>query len=258
MATELILANISYPIQYINQTANQTIINVIEKQDTFTAILSAPWFWGVMGILIVCVTLIMLKGKKTKPEEDPFYGIKLRKKVTTNEIQKRNDIFGIKVKWKAYKGFLYMGKCFKIEPITRILADKKGNKKEIDYYSLSIMGSGIWAWIKANLLHQYQHILLDPATCKIDTKKGTININPKAFFVDDSGVWTMATNKEMEFIDELNVKKDVENVKGFTTSFVQKISNLNPSVASENERSTHVSDLEEKQKKNRISRFVGG
>ena len=241
----------------LNETIKTTApitptLQVVSNPDLITIIFQQPWIYLLIMTAIIGYVIIRLRQDKKKPEQEAFYGVKVRANMTKKQLKDRVNVWGEKVNYKLYKGFLKVGKVLKIEPIYRI-----NPHTELDYYNVSFRNFGIIAWIKS-LIGIREHILLDPKVIKISEKEKIFRINPKAFIIEDSGVWALSTTKETELIDELNIKKDVENIKGFTSDFLRRLSNEQPTQAMITERLTLASDLEEKRRKNRISSWVKG
>lgn len=234
-------------------TPNTQVVQAAEQKDLITQLITAPWIWLVLITAIIGFVIIKLQSGKKKPEEQPFYGYKVRKEVTTVKLKTRNKIWGYRVNWILYKGFLRAGKVIKVEPIIKILK----NNSEMEIWNVSFRGFGFWNWIKAVLLGRYETLVMDPCAGKIDNKKKTLTIHPKAFLWEDSGVWTMGTEQEKSLVADLNTQLDLSNLAGFGQDYLRRISSQHPEVSKTANILSHEADLEEKKRKNRVSGWAG-
>ena len=240
------------------------------QPDLLSQLINSPFLWFVIALIIIYFIIRLFMSKKKRPEEQPFYGVKVREEMTQKQVKRRGNVWGRENKYTLRRGLDSIGKIRHIETIQRLgLTNpkndnpeykghkKKGNLEEWHdtYHTIAFRKWGLMAWIKANLLGKYEHIICDPQTIIIGNKD--IVLDPKAFMIDDSGVWVVSRDRELKFIDDLNVKKDVENIKGFTSDFLRRLSTQAPSQAMITEKMTHEADLEEKKRKNRLASYTG-
>jgi len=129
---------------------------------------------------------------------------------------------------------------------------KQPDIEELSYYLIAFRKTGFLNLILYLLLHRYEKLLIDPAAITIDETKKIMLIDPNAWIHDHSGVWTLGTKKENILIDELNLQKDIENLKGYTSDMARRVSNQNPQAAMINEKLTHESELKERERRNRL------
>lgn len=136
--------------------------------------------------------------------------------------------------------------------------EKKEQKEELSYYLIAYREPGIIGFIKWFLLHRYEKLLIDPQALTIDEIKKTMYLDPQAWIHDHSGVWTLGTKKENILIDELNLQKDIENLKGYTSDMARRVSNQNAMASIINERLTHESELKEKERRSKLLHLSKG
>ena len=233
--------------------AEESIQQVGQVQpDLIAQIFTQPYIWIAICLGMVVILIIKLKGRTARPEQRPFWGIEVRDNMTQKQMRLRSNILGINFSYVLYKGMHKMGKTVNLEPIYR-----KVNGIEQEFYHIGFREFGIVAWIKYWLLGKYEHIVLDPVVMSFDKTRRRIYINPKAYIIHDSGVWTLSTFKDTGWVDELNLKADIENVKGFTSDFLRRLSNEAPLQAMATEKMQHQSELDEKAKASRVKRWEG-
>lgn len=272
----------------------------VAPPDIISQIFTGPYVWVAISLLIVLLIVKIYKGKEKKPEEQFFFGAKLRQQVTEKIIKKRLKTLGIKSKGTIYRGLgVRIGKLIKIEPIyitkeeiiikakeaekmkefvkdliaeqkevsddliefEKIVTAMKQKEKEIRVQSYVLIGwrkFGFGAWAKAFFLGKFDYMLVEPECLEVDQKKKMFMLQTTAHIFDYSGIWVLSTKDAIKFIDDLNTWFDLENMKGYAMDFLRRLSSQSPAVAATLEKLTHESELREKEKQSRISRFVGG
>ena len=240
-----------------------------QEPDLIYSLLNNPLVWLLLILIVIFLIVRQFLKNKKRPEEQPFYGVKVRKEMTQEQIRNRTKVWGVKSGLHLRRGIDRIGKIIKIETFYRILTDKeireiakksphkeKLSQEELElYHIIAFRKYGFIAWLKA-LFNRYENLAVSPHTISYSDKY--ISLDPKAFLIDDSGVWVLSSDKEMKFIDDLNVKKDIENIKGFNADFLRRLSVQSPTQAMITEKMTHESDLEEKKRKSRLSSYTGG
>lgn len=246
----------------ISVNGTGTIPVVIQQPpDLITQIFTQPYIW--IAIIVGIIAFVIIKrGQGTKrPEQGILWGVKFRGDVTKAEVKKRMKVWGKSFNYTMYKGFNKMAKAMKLEMIDRKIQkqDAKGIiEVNHQYYHITFREFGFFAWLKANLLGKFEHIIVDPAICNIDYANHKIILHPKAYFINDGGVWVLPTSKETQLIDEINWNIQLQDIKGFTADYLRRLSNEAPLQAMSTEKMQHASELEEKAKQNRLKRFADG
>jgi hypothetical protein len=228
---------------------------IAQKPDVIYAIMNNPLVWLLLCLVVIFFIISRWTGKDKKPEQSPFYGVKVREDVTRKRLNRRSNVLGSQTNYALIRGFNKIGKTIKYE---QIYLSPKGSDDIKEYFNLEFRKFGFWAWLMYAIRHKCEHLILDPKIVKISHKDRQIIINPVAHIIEDSGIWTLQTRKETGYIDDLNLKYDLENTKGFTSDFLRRLSNEHPGQAIFTERLSHGAELEEKSKQSRISRWVGG
>jgi hypothetical protein len=228
------------------------------------SLLNNPWFWvAVILVIIYFIVAKYMEGKK-RPDQQAWYGAKVREEVTDKRMANHIDTWGEKVGYDFYRGMVKVGKIHRVDPIYKYpntlevkalaIEDKD---KVIETYAISFRKPGLLAWVKANFMNKYQKVLLDPKAVTIDRPGKMLILDPKAYLIDDSGTWSLATNKEKKIIDDINLQYDVTELKGRVSDFPRALSNLSPGQAIATEQTKQVYEEEEKAKKSRIGQWAG-
>ena len=298
------MVGIAFAQQVTNRTAQEAA-----KPDIITTVLSQPWIYLVIVVAIIGIIYLKSRGQKLRPEEKPFFGVQVRKDMTTKVIANHLKIWGKKSKLTLFSGYgQKIGKVVKIAPVFKkkkvghyvpltkdeikellkakakkkdlsdgeaeflqgvkdyVVDDDGSNKRfekkvwtdeEFSYSFIAFRGFGLMAWLKWLFLNRHETILIDPQAYTIDEIKRALVLDPRANMIDHSGVWTLGSKKDNVMIDELNLQKDIENIKGFTADFLRRLSHEAPGQAISNERLSHESELREKERASRAGRFVG-
>lgn len=225
-------------------------------------VITAPWIYLLL-ISIVCY-FILTRGNKQRPEQKPFYGAEVRADVTNKKLLEHVEAWGEKPsKFNLWRGMNKVGVIHRLDPIykhpnaTEIKDLKVAPDALLETYVVAFRKAGLWNYLKAMLFKKYAKLLIDPKGISIDRKNKQIIIDPKVHLIMDSGVWTIATNKELKIVDDLNLKLDHENVKGFVSDFPRRLSNLDPGQSIKTEQISHIYAEEEKAKKARIGHWAG-
>ena len=240
------------------------------QQDIFSQIINNPLFWIFLILIVVFFIVRTMYKNRKRPEEQPFYGVKVREEQTDKMIKRRSKIWGRKSKLHLRRGLDKIGKVLSIETFYRILTEEeikkiKGKKKHKEkrskedmelYHNIAFRNYGLIAMIKALLLNRYEHLIVSPFAISFSDRY--INIDPKAFLIDDSGVWILSDDKELKFIDDLNTHRDILNIKGFSSDFLRRLSTQSPLQAIALEKMTHESDLKEKERQARVKQWSSG
>lgn len=233
---------------------------MVETGSLLTNILApASYFWAIPILIIIYFIVALFMKSKTRPEEQPYYGAKVREDMTKKQIKSRTVTWGTKSNKTISRGWDKIGKVIRIEPVYKAPVDEKGKPipggelKEL--WNISFRNMGFSAWIMAQI-GRYKHAVIDPDV--ITKKEKELIIDPKAALHEDSGVWTLERKDHQSFINDLNLKKDLENAAGFVSDFPRRLSNLHPQQAIQTERQQLDADLQEKAKQNRISNWVKG
>lgn len=221
-------------------------------EDLIAEIMTGPWIYLVMITIVMYLGLTKYLDTKPRPEQQAFWGKRVRDDMTNKIISKRNSVWAATTNYKLIRGFNTIGKIGKMELITR-KNDK--TKKDEEFYIMSLKQAGFFGWLKS-LLGKFEYFVADPKVLTINHKDKHIIVNPYAFVVEDSGVWTLSTNKESGLIDDLNVKVDLENIKGFSSDFLRRLSNEHPAQALYTERQQHGAELEEKARLGKVGRWI--
>lgn len=231
-------------------------------KDIFANLLNSPFFWLAISLLIILLIIMRFHKDKKRPEQRPFFGVEVREDMTNKQINKHIKVWGDKSKYHLRRGFTKVGKLLRLDPIYKFPNDEEAKTLKIDKetlietYVLSFRNYGFMAWLKA-LMGKHEIILVDPKAIKVDDKRQTVILDPKVHVINDSGVWSTATNKELKIVDDLNLKKDHENIKGYVSDMPRRLSNIDVNQAIRTEGISHVYAEEEKAKKSRISSWVG-
>lgn len=242
--------------------------HVVVQQDLITSIFGAPWIY-LLGITIVVLIIISkFRSKEKRPETQAWWGRLVRRDLVKEELKHRMGALAFKCDYVIYRGMGKLGKAHKYEVVTKKVkrysspyGKKKWNDKpsveDIEIISIQFRNFGIWNWLKS-LFGRYEYIMVTPDSAEIVKEKKQIVIDPKVHIIADSTIWTISRFGVMDFIDELNVKADLENTKGFVSDFPRRLSNLDPNQAIRTEGISHIYAEEEKAKKNRVSSWVSG
>lgn len=220
------------------------------ESDLIAMIVSAPYIWIVMVAGIIGFVILKIYNNPKRPETRPFWGEETRKKKTNEQVSQRAKTLGVKVNFDIYRGMYRLGKAVKMDEIP------KQNPHPIIVYNIAFRNFGFMSWLMS-LFGRYKYLMINRKAIIIDQVKKRATIDPNSYLLNDSGIWTLSSETELKIIDELNIKKDVENVKGFTSDFLRRLSNESPNQAIYTERQTHEADLEERKRKSRISSWVG-
>jgi hypothetical protein len=227
------------------------------------AIISNPLFWICIILVILYFIIAKLREEKKRPEQRPFWGVEVRDEQTKKQLGKHIDVWGEKIGYNFYRGLVKIGVVMRFDPIYKYpnpdeVKDLGVDKEQIiETFAISFRKPGFVAWLNAVLLKKHENILLDPKAFVLDRNKKHLILDPKAYIIDDSSVWSLATKKELKIVDDLNLKKDHENVRGFVSDFPRRLSNLDPNQAIGTEKTSHIYAEEEKAKKNRVSQWAG-
>lgn len=225
------------------------------EDDLVTQILTAPFIWILLMLVAIYFIAGVFYSNKVKPEQRPFYGKEVRDKMTRKQINNRSKTWGSATNYKITKGLDKIGKIKSLETIYIAGKDKNDDLKE--FYSLRFVPKGFVAWLKS-WIGMYEHLVIDPKVVTIRQGEKILDINPKAHIIESSGVWILATNKEIDFINDLNLEVENENILGYTTDYLRRLSEQNPGQSIFTERMATAALLEEESKKARVSRWVGG
>lgn len=225
--------------------------------DVLGTVLAQPWIYLVVVMAIVGYVVVKLKGKDKKPEQQFMWGRKVMKHLTKETMTNRNKIWGMKTKYTIYKGMQRIGKVLKVQHDIRV-SEKDKVAYENEYLNISFREFGFWSWFKAVFLQRYEHLLCDPSVIKLDQKQKHIMINPKAFIVENSGVWVVATKKEMGLIEEFWKQDVLEETLGQTADFTRRLANQSASVAAVTEKMITEEALKEQSRQAKIKDWAGG
>jgi len=238
------------------------------QEDLISIMISQPYLWIILALVVVYFIVSKVREGKTRPEEEPFYGVKVREEMTKEQVTKRADTWGTKSKLHLRRGFDRIGKILRTEIIYKYEKDnpkvyKNGKKRAYEpvenrmehYHLITFRHYGFVAWVMAQLGRK-KHLLLSPEVITVDND--IMIIDPKAFLINDSGIWIYSNKRNISIVDDLNLKKDLENYKGFMSDMPRRLSNIHPSQAIYTERQELDANLQEQSKKNRISRWVSG
>lgn len=226
-------------------------------------IVNNPLFWIAIILVIVFFIVAKLREEKKRPEQEKDWGIKVRAERTQNALGKHIDIWGENIGYKFYRGMVKVGVIMRFDPIYKypnaeetkdLNVDKE---KLIETFAVSFRKNGLMAWINAVFFKKYEKILLDPKVFSMDLPRKIIILDPKAYVIDDSGVWSLATKKELKIVDDLNIKKQHEEELGRLADFTRVLSNLDINQAIKTEGVKQVYAEEEKAKKARVSNWAG-
>lgn len=227
-------------------------------------LLNNPYFWVAIILVIVYFIVAKWKEDKKRPEQQAFYGAKVRQEVVAKKLGKHIDVWGEKNGYTLFRGLSKVGKIIHIDPIYKYPNEEEAKDFKIDKESLietfaiSFRKHGFVAWFMATFLKRYEKMLLDPKAFTIDRKARQLIIDPKVYMIDDSGTWTLATRKELKVVDDLMLKLELEDHAGRLADFTRVLSNLDPNQAIKTEAISHGYAEEEQAKKNRISSWVKG
>lgn len=298
------MVGIAYAQGITNRTAQE-----VAKPDIITTVLTQPWIYLVIVVAIIGIIYYKTRGKKDRPEEKPFFGVQVRKDMTTKVIANHLKVWGKKSKLTLFSGYgQKIGKVVKVAPVFKkkkvghyvsltkeeikeilkakakkkdltdsemefmegvkeVIVDDDGTARkfekkvwtdeEFSYSFIAFRSFGIIAYLKWLFLNRHETILIDPLAYTIDEVKKMLVLDPRANMIDHSGVWTLGSKKDNVMIDELNLQKDIENIKGFTADFLRRLSHEAPGQAISNERLSHESELREKERASRAGRYIG-
>ena len=213
---------------------------VATKPDVIYSIMNNPLVWILLCLIVVFFIVGRWANKDKKPESSPFYGVKVRRDVTKERLNRRSEVLGSYTDYALIRGFNKIGKTIKYE---NIFMSPKGSNDIKEFFSIEFRKFGFMAWLMYHLRHKSEHLIIDPKVIKIDHKNRCMILNPVAHIIEDSGVWTLATRKETGYIDDLNIKQDHENNLGMSSDFLRRLSNEHPGQAIFTERLSHGAEL---------------
>lgn len=230
-------------------------------------IINSPYLWVVIILIIVYFIVAKWKGDKKRPEEEPFYGMKVRRAMTDKQLSNHMKMWGEKVKrMNLFRGFVKVGVIVIVDPLFKYPNEAelkelgiktKEEGKILETYAIGYRKAGLMGLLKYMFLGKFDKLLIDPKGIEIDYNNKRACIDPKLHLLDDSSIWSTATNKENMIINDMNMKADHENVKGFVSDFPRRLSNLHPNQAVNTEAVSHHFAEEEKAKKARIGQWAG-
>ncbi len=204
------------------------------EEDLISMILGHWGFWVVAILGMVYLILNLYMKNKGRPEQQPNWGAIWRAKVIGEKTKKKMMVWGAKMKGKTL--------TFGMRPVGIINAYGIDHKKTIkkkkvdgkwidveevdkDFITIQFRNFGAYARLKA-IFGKWEHIIIEKDSLKNNDKH--VIIDPLVSIVEDSGVWTRSRQDENIFIDNVNLRNDVENVKGFASDFPRRLSNLDP------------------------------
>ncbi len=224
-------------------------------EDDLISMLLGHWGFWIVAILIMVYFIVNLFMKnKGRPEQQPNWGAIWRAKVIGDKTKKKMEVWGEKIKGKQLTlGMKIIGivNSYNIDHkkvIKRIKIDGKwtdGEETDKDFITIQFRKFGTMAWLKA-MMGKWEYIVIEKDSLKEHQKK--VVIDPLVSVVEDSGVWTRSRKDENIFIDNINLRNDVENVKGFASDFPRRLSNLDPSHAMSGDTLETHAGLEDRSK----------
>lgn len=297
------------------------------QPDLIAQVFNSPWIWMVLMLFVVFLIVREFKGKDKAPETQRWWGRRVKRELTQEQMRNRIEMWGKKVKkMDLYRGYgERYGRVMKIEPIFKkkkerfnpakkvitdplelkvkeimeksygtkpkepvddlekeidllksetdiekdsddgVKADMQANQlqlEDLEYLNCAVRKFGFIAYLKYLFLKRYEVMLFDKNVVTFrplgkNKKKYHMIIDPKAYVVEDSGIWTLSTKKEAGLIDELNMKAWFEETVGMSMDYLRRLSNEHPSQSMYNEKLTHESELKEREKAGRIGRAFG-
>lgn len=262
---------VEYNGQLYNLT-NEQVRNAIQPQGLVEQVITAPWLWILLSIVVIAFVVIKLKGnQKQDPSTKPFYYRDFRKGVMQKEMKKRFDTLGRKLKnYYLEKGVTQIGVATSIE-YDRVLFEKKvtdPKTKSISWQPdfwyrvdrIQFRKHGMLNWVMAQFGYGLQYIVVTPDSYTIDRgrkgKRKYISIDPAAHLIADSEVWTLADARTMKANLEFVMKAEHENLHGSELDNLRRQAVHSVSVAAQLEKMSHETDLKDKDRKSRISPYV--
>jgi len=236
--------------------------------DIVVELLNSSLFMGLLMLVVLFFILrLFMNRKKDDPSKQPWWGRKVRAKETQAQLEKRSDFLGVTAKLVLYRGWDKLGKVKSVETVyrNRKVAEKqrdgsltyKPSGEIIELYHVKFYRLGKLNYIKAYFGFGFKYMVCDPQVVTVRPKQKTFEIHPQAHIINDSGIWTVAKRDALEFIDDMMLKSELENMKGFVADFPRRLSNLSPDQAKATEFKSHEADLEEKKRKSRVSSWSG-
>lgn len=226
---------------------------VVKKRlNVFGEKIKFKFYKGYGNVIGIAVRKEAIYKRKTKGKYIPLNDDEIKEKIKSksrkgiSEEQLHRDYMEIK---EAIEG----GNQY----IIRQYGKKQFTEEEISYWFLAIRSPGFVGWLMWLLMKKCEKMLIDPEALTIDESKKRMFLDPNAWIHDHSGVWTLGTKKENTLIDELNLQKDIENVKGYTADYLRRLSHENPGQSIFNERLSHEAELKEKAKQGRMTSVIG-
>ncbi len=176
--------------------------------------------------------------------------MKVRQKITQDTFKSNLQQFGVKQKLLLKRGIDKIGIVNKTYFMSR-----KGNPVDKSVYIIQYRHFGLTAWLKA-FIGRWEYMNIKPDV--VTTNKQEMIIDPNFYIFNDSGIWTLSKSDNKEFMDEINLQKDHENVKGFVSDFPRRLSTLRPDQAMFTDRQELDHNLEMQKERSKISRWVKG
>jgi len=89
----------------LNETIKTTApitptLQVVSNPDLITIIFQQPWIYLIIITAIIGYVIIRLRQDKKKPEQEAFYGVKVRANMTKKQLKDRVNVWGEKVNYK--------------------------------------------------------------------------------------------------------------------------------------------------------------
>lgn len=226
------------------------------EEDLFQVILSHWGFWILLITIVIYLIVMTYMKNKGRPEEQPYYGEKVRRENTEENIKRRLDVFGVKKKMDIKQGLNVMGKLIAFETVTRITQKKTDTQKEVkkSFFLIGFRKIGLMGYLKY-LLGKYEKILLEPTMADITTS--SIIIDPSVYFTYDAGVWNPRRNTTRDFIEEVTQEKDSMNIKGFVSDQPRRLASLEVRHAANIDRLETEAKLAEEARRSKTSSALG-
>lgn len=269
----------------VNITADQ-LATLQEPKGVVDQILSSPFFWLFMAVAVIALVFYMLRKQKPgDPSTKPWYGREQRKELMQKEMKKRfNNFGGSKVHVHLEKGAQRVGIITQIEHdkmlFSQYVIDAKTKKKVIKptfYYRVDrfrYRHYGIWARIMSWFGFGYNYMCITPDAYRAyrPAKEAMNNTNPLGkmikpaqlrFIIDpqvhllnDSDVWTLADEKAINANLEYIMKAHHENIHGYETDFLRRLSVHASTQAINLEKMSHEARLKEEERKARTQGYT--
>jgi len=214
---------------------------------------SNAWMvWLTIMTAIIGFVLIKMWEKKKQPEEKPFWGVEVRQAVLGDTMKERTSTWGKVINASFYQGFQKIGKILSIKSTI------KTNPHPVEILEIKFVRSSFTAQLKAYIMGKFNYMIIHDTDIKKDDESKTIKLNQDINLIKSGGIWIKATKDIYKHLEDLAVSTELDNVKGFTSDFLRRLSTQRPEQAMFTDRIETQATLIEQAKKNRITGWGKG